>query len=207
VILRLAAGLALVLGFGGFGGYLTLMGKTPFASEETRHLREMKDRTGVPATYERMTLADFAALPRSATLAEFSGIERRGVVIEGFLQRLIRASDGDVHFEVVESIPVDNKEPYVTCEVTTAAGTVRRWSWQEMEWGLRPWRSPAMDIWNTQPRRARISGWLLDDFQHEKPPVSPGTGRDPRVSAWEIHPVTAIEVWNEGTSRWEPLAR
>jgi hypothetical protein len=204
-MLRLAALLALVLGFGGFGGYLTLLGKTPFASEELRHLRLMKDRAGVPASYTPMTVAEFEALPRYAPLAEYSGLERRGASIEGYVQRMLRSSDGDVHFEIVERIPEAYKEPYMTCEVAATNTAGGRWSWSDLEWGLRPWRSPEMDPWNQPPRRVRMSGWLLHDYQYELGPVQPGS-REPRVSAWEIHPVTAIEVWDESASRWEPLA-
>jgi hypothetical protein len=45
----------------------------------------------------------------------------------------------------------------------------------------------------------RLSGWLLHDFEHA------GPARAWRVSAWEIHPVTAIEVWDEARQAWQPL--
>lgn len=205
-MLRLAALLALVLGLGGFGGYLVLMGKSPLASLEARHLRDMKDRRDSPRSYAPMTVAEFTALPRSAPVAEYSGLERRGVALEGYLQRMQRASDGDVHFELVERLPVAYKEPYVTAEVAPNPGGSSGWSWSTLEWELRPWRSPAMDVWNTPPPRVRVSGWLLYDFQHEEGPPATGAS-EPRVSAWEIHPVTAIELWNETSRTWKALAR
>ena len=205
MILRIAAALALLLGFGGLGGYLTIMGKTPFASEEARHLRLMKDRSGTPASCQPMTLADFMALPHQAPLAEFSGYERRGVSIEGYMQRMLRAADGDIHFELVEKIPTVYSEPYVTVEVATAGPAAKSWTFSQMEWGLRPWRGAGMGTWNVPPRRVRVSGWLMDDFQHGLPP-SGIESANPRVSEWEIHPVTAIDLWNENESRWEPLA-
>jgi hypothetical protein len=45
----------------------------------------------------------------------------------------------------------------------------------------------------------RLSGYLLDDFVHC---VAVG---DSRATAWEIHPVTKIEVWNEKSRRFDPL--
>lgn len=205
MILRLAAFLALVLGFGGFGGYLALIGKTPFNSLEARHLRDMKDRRDPPGALQPMTVADFAALPRFTPVAEYSGLERRGAVIEGYLQRMQRSTDGDFHLELVETIPTGHKEPYVTAEITPRGGGPP-WAWSDLEWTLRPWRSPAMRPWNAPPARIRVSGWLLYDYQHEAGPRPRGS-REPRVSAWEIHPVTAIEVWNERRAAWEPLPR
>jgi len=42
-----------------------------------------------------------------------------------------------------------------------------------------------------QQVRVRLSAWLLHNFEHTEPSSTW------RVSAWEIHPVTAIEVWEE----------
>ena len=47
--------------------------------------------------------------------------------------------------------------------------------------------------------RARLSGWLLHDHQHVQDVGSW------RASAWEIHPVTNIELWNPARARWEEL--
>lgn len=207
MILRIAAGLALVIGLGGFGGFLTLIGKSPFASLETRHLRDMKDRAGEPRAYQPMTALDFAALPRSAPIAEYSGIERRGVVMEGYVQNMLRGPDGDFHIELVEAIPATERGTYVTGEITPAfrAGS-RAWTYEGLAWAFRPWRGNAMAVWHAPPRRVRVSGWLLNDWPHAGP-VFREQGVEPRVSAWEIHPVTKVELWNERDETWEPFAR
>jgi len=47
--------------------------------------------------------------------------------------------------------------------------------------------------------RVRISGWLLHDYQHIR---DIGAWR---ASAWEIHPVTSIEVWSPEREEWQRL--
>ena len=202
-MLRIAALLALVVGLGGFAGYLVLIGKSPFSSLEIRHLRDMKDRLDEPAAFEPMNAGDFRALPRHAPVAEYSGLERRGVVFEGYVQRLIRGPDGDFHLDLVDSLPVFQRHPYVTAEVTplVRAGS-RTWTYDGIAGAVRAWRANGMEEWHQAPRRMRVSGWLLYDFQHEDLPPD-----EPRVSAWEIHPVTGIELWDEKRLAWEAFAR
>ena len=52
------------------------------------------------------------------------------------------------------------------------------------------WSYEALDGLCQRQARVRISGWLLHDYPHLK---DVGAWR---ASAWEIHPVTKIEVWN-----------
>jgi len=47
--------------------------------------------------------------------------------------------------------------------------------------------------------RVRISGWLLHDYQHIR---DIGAWR---ATAWEIHPVTSIEVWSPEREEWQRL--
>ncbi len=47
--------------------------------------------------------------------------------------------------------------------------------------------------------RVRISGWLLYDYPHAR---DIGNWR---ASAWEIHPVTLIEVWEPERQAWHLL--
>ena len=60
----------------------------------------------------------------------------------------------------------------------------------------------------------RLSGWLLYDFQHDAPYGSEvvdrlggGTRITRRLSGWEIHPVTRIEVYDEARDAWEDVPR
>jgi hypothetical protein len=49
---------------------------------------------------------------------------------------------------------------------------------------------------NLQGRWVRVRGWLLFDAEHESQSVNtaPNRPRDWRATAWEIHPVTSLEV-------------
>lgn len=59
-------------------------------------------------------------------------------------------------------------------------------------------------------RRARLTGWLLDDFWND-PDRFPWSiwphGAARRLSGWEIHPVTRIELWDDSLRRYVELAR
>jgi hypothetical protein len=45
-------------------------------------------------------------------------------------------------------------------------------------------------------RWVRVTGWLLFDAEHANAAenTAPGRARNWRASAWEIHPITAVEV-------------
>ena len=118
--MRFAATVALLLGAAGLLGYLHLLGKGPFANLAARHLRAMKDRVDPPTRIAPITMDEIRALPVNASVAEYSGIERRGVTIEGYVQRLVRAPDDDQHIELAPA-PRASGGPdttYVTAELT-----------------------------------------------------------------------------------------
>ena len=230
MILRLAAGLALALGLVALMGYLHVLGKGPFTTLEARHLREMKDRLDPPASVAAMDFAGIAALPRGLPVAEYSAIEARGASLEGYTQWLVRGPDGDLHVELVAERR-DAASPdtaYVTAEITP------QWQRGEPGWAYRrvapvlrpqhasglpdqPWHPGAggsAPAWPDGPRRVRLSGWLLYDFQHDEPfggelhdrlGAGPRTNR--RLSGWEIHPVTRIEFFDEARGAWEDVPR
>jgi hypothetical protein len=120
VNLRLAAALALALGIAAFGVFLTVMGEGPFTSPAAHHLREMKNRLTAPDSVTSITMAGMAALPRRVPLAEFRDFEQRGVSIEGYVQNMLRAGDGDLHLEVaaVPRLGGEFDTSYVTAEIT-----------------------------------------------------------------------------------------
>jgi hypothetical protein len=204
--MRIAAGLSLALGITVLMAFLHLLGKGPFASLEMRHLRDMKDRTDVPSAPTEYSFEDFRRLPHRLSVAEYSGLERQAVVLEGYVQHMLRAPDGDTHLEIVpysDSLPA----AYVTAEITP--GFVRssgQWRFERLAAALRPARGTRTP-WSGGPRRTRMSGWLLYDFQHDD---SLGHGRGdgvPRMTGWEIHPVTAIELWDDSLGRFVEYAR
>jgi len=208
VIPRIVAALALICGASLLLAYLHLIGKGPFASLEMRHLREMKERTAVPAEYTPFTFADFAALPHRMSIAEYSAIERRTVSLDGYVQHILRASDGDTHLEIVAQPDSARRvQMYVTGEITPAfiEGSPR-WRYGALAAAFRP-DIGSVTPWEAGPRRVRIRGWLLFDFQYDD---SLGHWRPdalPRVTGWEIHPVTAIDLWSDSLGRFVEYPR
>ena len=61
---------------------------------------------------------------------------------------------------------------------------------------------------NSGPLRVRVSGWLMYDEPYDTRP-SPWTIEHlaPRVTGWEIHPVTKLERWDADRLAWVELAR
>lgn len=208
MIVRIAAGFALLLGIAALMGYLHVLGKGPLASLEMRHLREMKDRAEVPASVTPYTYADFAALPHRLSVAEYSALERRGVSLEGYVQHMLRAADGDIHLEIVPR-PDSTRafQMYVTGEITPhfVLGSPR-WGFERLAAELRPDRGLSAP-WPEGPRRARFRGWLLFDFQHDDSLGQWTNAPAPRMTGWEIHPVTGIELWDDSQGRFVEYPR
>lgn len=208
--MRLAAALSLLLGAAALMAYLNIMGRGPFAGAAARHLRAMKDRTTAPDSVREVTLADFAALPHHVPLAAYASIERRGVVNEGYVQRMVRASDDDYHLELAPT-PRGSMGPdttYISAEITPGVRDgSKRWSYGALTAAFRP-NGGGITAWDQGPRRVRVSGWLLYDYQYDAPPGQWEKNRAaPRISGWEIHPVTRIELWNDSLGRYVDLPR
>ena len=157
----------------------------------------MKDRATAPASFEPITLAAMGELPRSRPVAEYAPLERRGVVAEGYVQRMNRSSDGDIHldFAPVTEGPDGGLHPYLSAEITPHwhRGS-QRWRYERLAEVFRPIEG-GTTRWDRAPRRVRLSGWLMYDYPYEGAPQSP---RWPRhIAVWEIHPVTRIEYWSD----------
>jgi len=199
VIVRIAAAASLLVGFSATAAYLHIMGRSPTASAAARHLRDMKDRDVTPEAIVPATIATMAAMPRGLSLAEYSGIERRAVSFDGHVQRMVRAADGDFHLELVEHAlkPGDPDRQYFTAEVTPQwhRGS-EAWSFDRLVQLFRP-SYGGVTAWESGTRRVRISGWLLYDHEYEGVPSA-----RPRLSSWEIHPVTRLEAWDDSSGRF-----
>lgn len=203
--LRLAAAMALLLGATGVLGYLTIAGTGPFVTAEQRHLRMMKRRDTAPARTAPITFAEIGALPHGRFLAEYSAIERRGVSLDGYVQAMQNSSDGDIHLQITatDSVPTWPNAPFVSAEINPRwrQGS-RAWQFGPLQAAFRPVGS-GYHRWDRPARRARIHGWLLYDFEYDTP-VTETIGR---ITGWEIHPVTGIDLWDEQAQRFVALAR
>ncbi len=173
------------------------------------YLSEQKNRVEGPSHYERLTFADFLALP--ALPARYSAADweivraqsRRAVRLEGYIAEVIHARDGatygrppdegDFHLHLREArepqcAPESPRGRQIVTEVTP--------HFQPPKTG---WSYEALRALCERQVRVRISGWLLHDYQHLR-----DVG-DWRVSAWEIHPVTQIEVEDPEQHTWRRL--
>ncbi len=209
-MLRLAALVSLLAGLAAFFVYLGIMGLAPWSSREMKHLRAMKDRTSAPANPFEATTVSFEDLPHRRPLAEYAALERRGVRMEGYVQRMLRAPDGDTHLELVATprLPGGPDTLYVTAEVTPPMWRgSERWSYASLLALFRPNRGGRAP-WPGGPSRVRLTGWLLYDWQYDGEP-SPWQKEHaaPRATGWEIHPVTKIERWNDADSAWVEVPR
>jgi hypothetical protein len=227
VILRLAALGALVLSLATVFSYLHVVGRGPFAAPAARHLRTMKERTARTASVTPLRFAHFGALPHGAPLASYAKLERQAVSFDGYVSGMIRSSDGDIHLEITTTprLPGGPEVVYVTGEVTPAFQRGGAWSYEPLRQVFRPVTGgPPFD---RAPARVRIEGWLLYDWQYDGRPttdplrelwnrIRPVHKRTeparrahsiwPRLTGWEIHPVTAIDVWDAESGRFRRLA-
>ena len=208
--LRVVAGVALLLGAGALLAFLTALGELPLASDDARHLRAMKDRVAAPTVIAPTSLEGMVALPHRRPVAEYAAIERRGVSLEGYVQHFMRANDGDFHLEISVR-PVsqgDWNREYISAEITPQVrATSDHWTYEELVERLHPLLG-GVTPWTDGSRRVRISGWLLYDWQYDNPPLGGQRQKSaPRLTGWEIHPVTRIEIWNPDSTRFEELTR
>lgn len=191
---------------------LGILGEAPGSAPESRHLRRMKKRLAVPASYTPYTLADFQALPHGIALEHRGVRERTAVSFEGWNQRMMMAGDGDAHLELVASPRASGGRDtvYVTAEVTPPfrrGGAESHWNYDRLLALFRPNRG-GQTPWEQGPARVRVSGWLLYDYQYDHAPTSWSLEHAaPRATGWEIHPVTRIERWDDRAAAWIEVPR
>jgi len=210
VITRSLGVLGFVLGAALLLVALALLGRAPGLPAETHHLRAMKDRLEPPGTLREFHMADFAALPHHGPFAERAALEQQGVRMEGWVQRVLLSGDGDLHMELAEHrrTALDRDTAYVVCEITPQwRYPSRAWDFDSLLVAFRPNRGGATR-WNTGPARVRISGWLLYDHPYDKSVNDWMLHRESvRLTGWEIHPVTAVECWDDASQSWQELTR
>jgi len=177
-----------------------------------------KNRLKIPCHYTGMTVQQMLSLPKlsanvralpagNQNLKDLQARESQPVVLEGYLALV---KDGgqegtncksptrkDVHMEIVDTDAADpksNRGQHVITEVT-------------------PWFEEAVTTWTKgtiglyaayvdgysgnqlrPPTKIRVYGWLFYDEAH----VSDGSIGQWRGTAWEIHPITRIEVFENG---------
>ena len=204
--LRLAACVATLLCVTILSLYLQEIGRAPWSSREARHLRQMKDRTTMPTSYEPMRIEDFGQMPRRQALSVYAPLENRGVVAEGYVQRMLRAPDGDIHLDFAPELgPGGRLVPYIAAEVTPQwRESSGAWRYDHFVAAMHP-RMGGATRWEDPPRRVRLRGWLMYDYPGEG--GHPVAGFPSDIASWEIHPVTGIEVWDDSSAHFVEMPR
>lgn len=182
---------------------------TATAASQREYMVAQKNRIEAPAAYTPMSHAEFLALPvigpqyRLEDWDRVKALEARGVSIEGYIGEVIQAFDGlvygrsspegDLHVHIrarpsAGCFSDEDRGKQIVTEVTPHFQPPRTgWSGDVLR-----------DLCRRQVR-VRISGWPFNDASWVK-----GIG-DWRGSAWEIHPVTRIEVWDDAARAWRTL--
>lgn len=123
--------------------------------------------------------------------------ESRAGRIEGYVVEVVEAGaeaancysfeERDVHIHVAARADAPRTQ-WVVVEATPRA---RRWAVERGE----DWRADTLRR-ELVGRRCRFEGWLLFDREHadESENTAPGARGNWRATAWELHPVTSIEV-------------
>jgi hypothetical protein len=161
-----------------------------------RAFARLKNRVGVPKPEDFDEGVSLEALLRPGDdRGRWS--ESRAGRVEGFVVEVVEGGveaancysyrERDVHIHVAPRADAPRSE-WVVVEVTPRA---RTWA---VEWGW-DWR---VDVLRNElvGRRCRFEGWLLFDREHadESEHTAPGARGNWRATAWELHPVTSIEV-------------
>lgn len=184
------------------GGALMLLpglpcpaGGAAFTAGRREFLR-LKNRVGQPMPEEfdeRVTLE--ALLRRGEDRGRWS--ESRAGRVEGYVVEVVEGGaeaancfsyvERDLHIHVAPRAGAPRTE-WVVVEVTPRG---RRWA-AGRGWD---WSASALKE-RLVGRRCRFGGWLLFDRGHadESENTAPGSRGNWRGTAWELHPVTSIEV-------------
>ena len=162
--------------------------------EEERALIARKNRTQPPADTDVDRGATLEALLAAGDdRARWS--DERAASLEGYV---VSVQPGAIEF--ANCLSFTERETHIDLAlVRDAARTermvlevtppMREWARQRgLDWSL-----PALRA--LVGHRARFEGWLLWDLEHvdESENTNPGHSRNWRRTAWELHPVTAIE--------------
>ncbi len=210
MILRSAAVLIFAAGTTALMAGLVLLGRAPGLPEATRHLRTMKDRREAPAQVRDFTLQELDSLPHGAPMATRAALEAQGVRVTGWVQRMGLSGDGDLHLELVQCArrAGERDTAFMVAEITPPwRENARGWSYESLLVAFRP-NTGGRAPWPAGPRAVRLTGWLNYDLPYDRPPSTWLRQHGaPRLSGWEMHPVTRIETWDERTLAWQELAR
>jgi hypothetical protein len=158
-------------------------------TESRREFHQQKNRTALPLESDfdsRVTLEAFLQPGQDQSRRSMS----RAARIEGYV---VSISSGpleaancycrrDIHI-MLASRPDASPREQVVLEVTPRMETTKEWSLETLKREL-------------TGHRVRFEGWLFFDSSHagESENLAPGRTNNWRATAWELHPITKIEI-------------
>jgi hypothetical protein len=166
-------------------------------SSGVRALNRLKNRYTAPQQIDpAITLAAMLAPGRdTGRWKVMQGAEIVGYVfdvkvggIESTNCRAHAAEQRDTHIELVLDPMAGSPTQRVIVEVTPRWRAIM--AAQGADWSTRALRDRLLGRW------IKVRGWMLFDAEHqnESENTAPGRERNWRATAWEIHPITSIEV-------------
>jgi hypothetical protein len=98
------------------------------------------------------------------------------------------ANERDTHIELVLDPMAGSPTQRVIVEVTPRWRAIM--AAQGVDWSTRALRDRLLGRW------MNVKGWMLFDVEHQNQSenTAPGRERNWRATAWEVHPITSIEV-------------
>ena len=172
-------------------------GNTP--DPKKKALNQNKNRTDIPSDGSYVQI-EWAAL-RDLPAEHSSDLPGAPVTVEGFLVhrvkveneppgettncRLLGDDEVDWHMYLSDTANLDDISQAVIVETTPRTRPLHKW------------KKSDLDKVVNKNIPVRISGWLLYDFEHT------GVIGSQRASVWEVHPITKIEVKQDGS--WTDL--
>ncbi len=106
--------------------------------------------------------------------------------ITGYVWNVKDEADGDTHIELVPN--AEHREQKVIVEVTPRWRAIM--AQRGVDWSTAALRDTLRGRW------VRVRGWMLfdTDSRNASENTAPGRRRNWRWTAWEIHPITSIEL-------------
>ena len=163
-------------------------------SKERREFHRLKNRSALPQPSDfdaRVTLSNM--LQAGEDQSRWS--DSRAAAIEGYVTSIAKArpelancyAGCDTHIYIALRPDAPPRQQAVLEVTPRMEEWARRQGW---DWSEETLKRQLPGRWS------HFEGWLLFDSQHagESENMAPGTSDNWRATAWEIHPVTRIEV-------------
>jgi hypothetical protein len=156
---------------------------------QRREFQRLKNRTVLPGQTDFDTQVTLESLLQPGDdQARWSN--SRAATLEGYVVSIsagpLEATNcfcrRDIHLMIAPR-PDSPAREQVVLEITPRIGSTKEWSLEKLQREL-------------SGRRVRFEGWLFFDALHagESENTAPGRVNNWRATAWELHPVTKIEV-------------